>query len=213
MGGWWRRPSSPDDSTDGYTSDFNSSSWAWTSALWNVHCFLHKILKASCTDKKETVFSSDDLLRPSPTVPRTILRVWKRTRFIPDLISSTGLRVFGSVWMWATAAYAAVLSQTDRIMQQRNTWACRRPQQILGHWSSVGRRGYPLFPGDSSPSSCHGQRRTLLRLQSCYRAGAGSGSWSPIRFWAELHSQWCCHIAVQQSDLCWNNSTRERSLS
>lgn len=65
--------SSPDDSADGYSSDFSSSSWAWTSALWNVHCFLQKVVKASCTDNNETVFSSDDLLRPSPRVPLNIL--------------------------------------------------------------------------------------------------------------------------------------------
>lgn len=50
--------SSPDDSADGYTSDFSSSSWAWTSALWNVHCFLRKVVKASCGDGNETVLSS-----------------------------------------------------------------------------------------------------------------------------------------------------------
>lgn len=42
--------SSADDSTDGYTSDFSGSSWAWTSALWNVHCFAQKVPKVSCED-------------------------------------------------------------------------------------------------------------------------------------------------------------------
>lgn len=61
--------SSADASTDGCTSDFSSSSWAWTSALWNVHCFLQKVPKVSCEDHSGAVFGSDGLLRPSPTVP------------------------------------------------------------------------------------------------------------------------------------------------